>query len=158
MHSFLRFKHDYRRLKNHLILIALIPVIIVGWGSYELYRKKNEPQKELKIGWVQPNFTSIPNGQNGVAKDQLQHLLKQSTELIQTDPKIEAVFWPEVPFPLSWVDQVEQRQQIRQAVVKWQRPLFMVSSTVDNPKVILGEQFAYYNVCLLYTSPSPRDS
>ena len=71
VHSFLRFKHDYRRLKNHLILIALIPVISVGWGSYELYRKKNEPHKELKIGWVQPNFTSIPNEQNGVTKDQL---------------------------------------------------------------------------------------
>ena len=152
VHSFIRFKHDYRRLKNHLLLIALIPAIIVGWGSYELYRKKNEPHKELKIGWVQPNFTSIPNGQNGVRKDQLQHLLKQSAELIQTDPKIEAVFWPEVPFPLSWVDQVEQRQQIRQAVVKWQRPLFMVSSTVDNPKVILGEKFAYYNVAQMIGS------
>ena len=56
VHCFLRFKHDYRRLKNHLILIALIPVIIVGWGSYELYRKKKEPHKRTGIsklsGWL----------------------------------------------------------------------------------------------------------
>ncbi|MFZ9007117.1 MAG: apolipoprotein N-acyltransferase [bacterium] len=152
VHSFLRFKNDYRRLRNHLILIAFIPVIIFSWGSYELHRSQNGPFQELQIGWVQPNFTSIPNEENPVSKNQLLSLLKQSTELIQTDPNIEAVFWPEVPFPLSWVDQVEQRQQIRQAVVKWQRPLFMVSSTVDDPKVIRGEQFAYYNVAQMIGS------
>ena len=152
VHSFLRFKLDYRRLRNHLILIAFIPVIIFSWGSYELQRSNKELYQELQIGWVQPNFTSIPNEENPVSKDQLLSLLKQSTELIQSDPKIEAVFWPEVPFPLSWVDQAEQRQQIRQAIVEWQRPLFMVSSTVDNPKVIRGEQFAYYNVAQMIGS------
>ena len=152
VHSFLRFKHDYRRLRNHLILNAFIPVIIFSWGSYELHRNNNHPFQEIQIGWVQPNFTSIPNEENHLSKDQLLSLLKQSTELIQNHPKIETVFWPEVPFPLSWVDQEEQRQQIRQAVVKWQRPLFMVSSTVDDPKVIRGERFAYYNVAQMIGS------
>jgi apolipoprotein N-acyltransferase len=152
VHSLLRFSSEYKRLRNHLLLISFIPIIIFGWGTYELYRSKSDLHRNLKIGWIQPNFASIPNEENSNSTAPLVSLLQQSKELLQRHPTIQVLFWPEVPFPLSWVDRIEQRQMIRQAVAKWQRPLFMVSGTVDDLKVIRGEQFAYYNVAQLIDS------
>lgn len=144
--ALLRTFSDRRRLRNRLLLIGLLPSLLFGWGRYQLESSPTNDLPSLQVGWVQPNFPSLPDNSSASPDDPLETLLRLTTELVQQHPYVEVLLWPEIPFPLSWTDQIEQQRRIRQAVRNWGRPLLLVSGSVDEPTVVRGERFAYRNV------------
>jgi apolipoprotein N-acyltransferase len=126
------------------VTAGLIPLGVWSFGKSQL-AEPSPPTERLRVGWVQPNFSTLLTDKAAPTADPLDQLLSQTDSLIQSSPALALLVWPEVPFPLSWIDYADQQLKIRSAVQTWQVPLLLVSGTVDVPQQIRGEGFAYRN-------------
>ena len=105
------------------------------------------------VSWLNYNFTLIDTG--GIEPDSKDIILSQMREQAEI-----AIATADVIMFMTDVRQglVDSDSKVADMLRRSGKPVVLVVNKVDNFDKMMADVYEFYNLCLLYTSPSPRDS
>ena len=102
---------------------------------------KDSTVATLKIGFIQPNLTR---------QDSLEALYSESRHLVQNNPDIELLIWPEFSAPFSYVESRRDKQQLQALLNNIHIPIALVSGYVfAGPTTDANPKPGYFNTAQL---------
>lgn len=138
-----------------LLLAAAVPAMTAVYGHCRLtiLRQQLTAHKtpKLSVGWIQPNFNIHGRNRNAWEKE-VTAVEAMSRDLALKNPSLDLIVWPEIPPPISYTENANDRALIDRLVADTGIPMLVTGYLQD--KV---EEDRYYNTAEFIRKPGVAD-
>jgi apolipoprotein N-acyltransferase len=130
---------------------VLVPVSTAAYGHFrlktiqELLTAPETPR--LTVGWIQPNFT-IHGRKRNAWEDGRAAVIAMTRNLAGSQPAPDLIIWPEIPPPVSYTENADDRALIDRLVAETKTPMLVAGYTNGS----MGKDH-YYNAIEFIRKP-----
>lgn len=139
-----------------LLLAAAIPAGIFAYGHLRLETVRKQlaaPETpRLTVGWIQPNFTTRDRNREAW-EDKIALIEEMTCDLTDRTPAPDLIVWPEMPPPVSYCDNPEDRNRIDSLVARTDTPMLVTGYLQKEP-----EEGSYYNAMTFIQPTGPFET